>query len=406
MMRFNRNCMHIACSLAVITALSSGGACAQDFTDIDSHWGKDVILELTGRDVINGYPDGSFRPDDTITRAEFSKILFESLGKEEKTGSPFEDTSDHWAENKINTLVEDGVIDAGEYGDSFVPDGNITRIEMAKMVDRALLLDEDAKSFSGATPFNDDEDIVGNDKGYVHLAVEKKIINGYPDNTFRPDGEATRAEAGKMMKSMFDVIESVTTSQEKQDTSAKTSETVDKDGIRKIQSFPFENLADAIPSDKGAFWMSPYGHEGSMRGTKLYRVKMSDFPLRIQDTVVYKIEPEIQIIGTGRNKAIIIYQNNDKGYLGDLRIELADAKLDIIRPRNCQDEWTSEERGDIFYDDDATVKYYRTYYNVVSAKDRKFIGEDWKKYNGKDLQYLFLYNSRLDAVLMVDIKKE
>lgn len=105
-----------------------------------------------------------------------------------------------------NTLVNYSIIDPSEYGNNYSPDIPITRAEMAKMIVRALGLDDEETSREGQTEFADDKDIDSSDREYAILAVENKIINGYPDNTFKPDGFAKRAEAAAMLVNMLSVI--------------------------------------------------------------------------------------------------------------------------------------------------------------------------------------------------------
>lgn len=206
-MTFRKHYRKIARPLVIIGILGIGiiNTYANELTDIKSHWAKDVITKLTDKEIIKGYPDGTFKPNNTITRAEFSKMLFNIIEEYYIYGNAFKDTEGHWSENIINTLVENGIINRSEYGDNFNPDENITRIEMAKMIDRALILDEKAKSMKENTSFEDDNAIKAKDKGYVTLAVENKIINGYPDNTFKPNQTATRAESSKMIDNMLKV---------------------------------------------------------------------------------------------------------------------------------------------------------------------------------------------------------
>lgn len=206
-MTFRKHYRKVACSLAIIGILGIGitNTYANELTDIKSHWAKDVITKLTDKEIIKGYPGGTFKPNNTITRAEFSKMLLKSLETDISFGDAFDDIRDHWAESEIYTLVEKGIIDKSEYGDNFNPDENITRIEIAKMIDRALWLEEKAKSMKDNTKFADDNSIKADDKGYVTLAVENKIINGYPDNTFKPNQTATRAESSKMIDSMMKI---------------------------------------------------------------------------------------------------------------------------------------------------------------------------------------------------------
>lgn len=165
------------------------------FTDLDSHWAQDTVEKLAGLGVIGGYPDGSFRPDANITRAEFTTILVKALNLQ-ATGSvsSFSDTVGHWAQSSIATAAALGIV--GGYSDnSFKPDQPITREEMAVIATKSLKLAE----VSGETGFVDNSLISSWAKGSVRSAVNAGIMNGYPDNSFNPQGNTTRAEAATVI---------------------------------------------------------------------------------------------------------------------------------------------------------------------------------------------------------------
>ena len=77
---------------------------AISFSDIDSHWAKDVIMRMTDKKVMNGFEDGTFRPNDNITREQFAKLLVESLNlKNSNDNIKFEDVEDgRWSQKYIN----------------------------------------------------------------------------------------------------------------------------------------------------------------------------------------------------------------------------------------------------------------------------------------------------------------
>ncbi|NMA02025.1 MAG: S-layer homology domain-containing protein [Clostridia bacterium] len=181
---------------------------SEKFTDMGNHWADTVVGKLTEVGAIGGYADGTFKPDNPITRAEFSKILTVSLGLEKIEGSAFNDTATHWAKNDINTLVHHGIIDKSEYGSKYEPDKNITRVEIAKMVVRASGFDKEAREKAGQnTGFKDNSSIKSSDRGYVIIAKENKLVGGYPDNTFKPNNNATRAEASAMIVRTLEFIQ-------------------------------------------------------------------------------------------------------------------------------------------------------------------------------------------------------
>ena len=184
----------------------------KQFSDMGSNWADITVGKLVELGVIAGYDDNTFKPDNRITRAEFAKVVRTALKIELTEGNAFEDTAKHWAKNEIHTLVVNNGIDKEEYGVNFEPDKNINRIEMAKIVVNSLGLKEQAQAQAGVkTLFADDSDIPSSGKGYILIASEHKIINGYPDKTFKPYGEATRAEASQMIVNMFEALDTMDT---------------------------------------------------------------------------------------------------------------------------------------------------------------------------------------------------
>lgn len=160
------------------------------FNDIDGHWAQSKIEELVALDVINGYPDGSFKPDGTITRAEFATMLVKAFELSPQSGKVFADTTGHWAGDYIATAEANGLV-SGYDASTFGPDDLITREQTAIMIVKAAGL----TMISEETSFADNSGISGWAKDAVATAVANGLMKGYPDNTFRPPGSATRAEA-------------------------------------------------------------------------------------------------------------------------------------------------------------------------------------------------------------------
>jgi len=159
-------------------------------TDIDGHWAKDSIEHLIEMGAISGYPDNTFRPDNPITRAEFATVLVKAMGLPVAGSKVFADTESHWAKEAISTAYAAGII-SGYNEQSFGPDDLITREQMAVMVAKAAGL-------TGAAPeleYTDSQQISAWAREFVARAAAEKLISGYPDNTFRPADNATRAEA-------------------------------------------------------------------------------------------------------------------------------------------------------------------------------------------------------------------
>lgn len=164
------------------------------FPDITGHWAEASIKKLVAANAIKGYPDSSFKPDNSISRAEFATVLVKAFNLESKNGKVFADTNSHWAKNYVATADAYGIVSG--YNDSkFGPDDLITREQMAVLIVRAAGLVQSSSS----SVFNDQDSISSWALESVTTAVNHGIISGYPDDSFRPRGAATRAEAASLI---------------------------------------------------------------------------------------------------------------------------------------------------------------------------------------------------------------
>jgi chondroitin AC lyase len=173
------------------------------FTDIAGHWGEDSIISAAGKKLITGYPDGTFKPNSPVTRAEFTVMLVNALQlKESRSDLLFTDRAKigTWAKRAVTKAVEAGIV--GGYDDgSFRPEARITRAEMASMSARALELSLDE---GGTTSFADDGVIPEWAKGAVNVIHKLGIVSGRGDNKFVPNDTATRTEAVVMLLNMLE----------------------------------------------------------------------------------------------------------------------------------------------------------------------------------------------------------
>ena len=141
-------CMAMMLSVMVVGA----GAAFKDQEKINNAEAVDACAALN---IINGYTDGSFRPEGTITRAEACKMICVALngGKEPTLGTSakasFTDTKGHWAEGYIESCVAQGIV-AGIGGGKFNPNGNVTGSQFAKMLLIALGYNADTEGYVGA----------------------------------------------------------------------------------------------------------------------------------------------------------------------------------------------------------------------------------------------------------------
>jgi alpha-tubulin suppressor-like RCC1 family protein len=157
--------------------------------DIAGHWAEKSITKLVASGAISGYPDGDFKPDAKITRAEFVTVLVKAFKLETKTGKLFNDTTNSWAKDYIATANAYGIVNG--YDDlSFGPDDLITREQMIVMLIKAARL----TSATSQTTFTDSDSISSWARNSIAIAIQTSLIKGYPANTFGPSLNASRAE--------------------------------------------------------------------------------------------------------------------------------------------------------------------------------------------------------------------
>lgn len=166
------------------------------FKDIpEDHWAVEGIAYLKAKNVINGVSSDSFDPNGLVTREQLVKMLFAITNLEiiEGIESPFADTpADAWYTDYIIAMSEEGYIN-GISETEFGVGKYATRQDICTIVNRILGL-----SGSGSI-FDDDDAIAEYARDAVAALALKGIVNGYEDNTFRPNGNCTRAEAATII---------------------------------------------------------------------------------------------------------------------------------------------------------------------------------------------------------------
>ncbi|WP_394235059.1 S-layer homology domain-containing protein [Niallia oryzisoli] len=170
-------------------------ASGKKFKDVvEQEFYYEAVNVLTGNQVLNGYSDGTFKPGNKITRAEVAKIIAEAIGIDTTNviNPNFTDVSKGaWYYPSVAALSNAKII--GGYGDqSFKPDAEITRAEMAKILVEAY--DSLDKLPSSKGKFTDVEENSWY-AGYIAGLIHKEITNGRTPTTFDPNGLLTRGEA-------------------------------------------------------------------------------------------------------------------------------------------------------------------------------------------------------------------
>ena len=186
--------------IMILSTVVSVGAANVSFTDISSHWAKSQINYLVSKDVLNGYKQNNgtyiFKPDGTVTRAEFIKMLDETFGLTATAPINYSDVkASDWFHPYISKAAAQGYL--LNYGTSISPNGQLTREEATTLLVRYLGLLGSAKA--DVSSFTDYNQISSHFRDPVMIAVKAGLINGYQEKngtyTFRPQNTLTRAEA-------------------------------------------------------------------------------------------------------------------------------------------------------------------------------------------------------------------
>ena len=170
-------------------------------------WEVPYVMNMNERKIFVGYEDGSFRPNNGITRQEIAVAMVRALGKtadaemakNSNTGFTDDAAIADWSKGYVNMAVSMGLFKGYEDGE-FKPNRTISRQELTTVLMRLLENVEASTSMS----FTDASDIHDYAKAYVGKASNLGIVNGYPDGTFKPLNDITRAEAAKMLYVAFE----------------------------------------------------------------------------------------------------------------------------------------------------------------------------------------------------------
>ncbi|MDX8344132.1 S-layer homology domain-containing protein [Rossellomorea sp. YZS02] len=180
----------------MVLASTNLTAFAASFTDIGGTYAKPYIEALSAKNIISGYNDGTYRPQEKVTRAQFAKMLALALELPANPDSAkgFKDVKD-WADPYVGALV-DSEITKGIRPDFFGADNPITRQEMIVMFVRAMGMEDYAHLVNLWSEFEDETKI--SQFAYTHVAFAEQI--GFAEgnkNFFMPTQTADRAAAAK-----------------------------------------------------------------------------------------------------------------------------------------------------------------------------------------------------------------
>jgi|GEM_PF-1449933 len=161
-------------------------------TDYEGHWAEEAIVSALESSYIAGYPDGTFKPNENVSRAEFFSMVNQYYGFTNITEVSFKDVAKgDWYEETISKALAANYV-AGYSDGSIRPNAPITREEAAIVLSKASKL---ATSDVASLTFTDSKQIASWSKPFVNAVINRGYLKGYEDATFRPQNNITRAEA-------------------------------------------------------------------------------------------------------------------------------------------------------------------------------------------------------------------
>lgn len=190
----------LCCALAAAATPAQAAA----YPDIESHWAKPAIERWSDSGILKGYSDGRFAPNDPISRAQLSEILYRVWGCKTNSARTFTDVSpDAWYYDGLTTMATYGVTITD--GDKAHPDELLTREEAFYMVARAFDIGTDGDGSYLPSQVSDGADISLGYRGRLTYMFNAKHLKGGSDGKFQPKRTVTRAEVIQVMDNMFDL---------------------------------------------------------------------------------------------------------------------------------------------------------------------------------------------------------
>ena len=189
-------------TIILVVGLVSNSVQAASYTDVsDKDWFKADLSHISAdsRDILKGYPDGTFKPANPLQVDQFIKCLVVAAGH-----NILQDEEGYWAKNHIDKAIELGYVQPGDF-DNYRR--RINREEMATLVSRAIE-DLETTSYTKTKEIEgslmDSYMVEGKHKENVLKVYELGIITGYPDGTFKPEVTLTRAEGIAVIRRIID----------------------------------------------------------------------------------------------------------------------------------------------------------------------------------------------------------
>ena len=197
-----KNRVFIIALILYLVFSPSGRVSAATITDINEHWAQASINKWITAGFISGYPEGSFKPDRKINRAEFVTLVNKAFKKQNvKAQCSFSDVKQSdWFYSAVVSGKAGGYI-SGYEGDTFRPNKPISRQEAAVIITRLLQLNTDSSNVK--MTFKDAINFPSWSITSIKAVIASKIMKGYSDGTFKAEQSITRAEAVEALDRAF-----------------------------------------------------------------------------------------------------------------------------------------------------------------------------------------------------------
>lgn len=282
------------------TAGNSGMNQAAGFSDVKStNWAYPAILDMAGKNIITGYPDGTFQPNEVVTYAEFIKMAVVATGEDPGAAVSTATEKKHWAQNYYDLALKKGYFTNADISKAAL-NQQIPRASMALVISGILGDDVKVENYSELQESLSDVDVNTKYEYQITKAYGTGILSGYPDGTFRPYGTLTRAEAASVIQRLTDEGKRVLPERKPAGTSTSGAVTTDpavignnvitydmEGGEGSREPFPVEYVKTGPASDviSNPEFIDPsvegLVEEGFFKNAKIYYILESAEPFRI-----------------------------------------------------------------------------------------------------------------------------
>ncbi|MDI6822765.1 MAG: S-layer homology domain-containing protein [Bacillota bacterium] len=189
---------------AAVSPVRAGAAGGPLLPDVGGHWSEPEVRAMVALEVISGFPDGTFRPEDEVTREQFLKLMVSCLGwllpgagvSASDAPRVFADVPrGRWSFPYVAAAVDRGVIDLSPDG-LFHPERPVTRLEVAEWLTRA---DPRLPDLQAVPEFSDWRAVPEASREAVRAVAAAGLMRGYPDGRFGPDDALPRSQAAALL---------------------------------------------------------------------------------------------------------------------------------------------------------------------------------------------------------------